>query len=86
MALAPEPPSHERGPSGPEVRGEARGSLSSRCQRMIYSAQECLNNAQECVRIASEAKGRVLTTVFLECARHWLELARQEEQRATACP
>jgi hypothetical protein len=47
---------------------------------MSYRGQQCLDMAKECGRMASQAKDRDAKAALIECARQWLELARQKEQ------
>jgi hypothetical protein len=44
-----------------------------------YSAQQCLDRATECDRMALDAKDCDAKAAFMECARQWLELARQKK-------
>ena len=47
---------------------------------MSYDSQQCLDKATECDRMASEAKDRDAKAALTECARQWLQLARQKKE------
>jgi hypothetical protein len=47
---------------------------------MSYNAQQCFERARECECMASHANDRDAKAAFIECARQWLELARQKQE------
>jgi hypothetical protein len=47
---------------------------------MSYNAQQCFDRARECEWMASHVKDRDAKAAFVECARQWLELARQKQE------
>jgi hypothetical protein len=47
---------------------------------MSYNSQQCLDKATECDQMAFEAKDRDAKAAFAECARQWLQLARQKKE------